>query len=53
MTTGASGRDSVLVDADVTMNWNARVSTYLTYQGELGRTDYSSNAIFGGVRINF
>jgi outer membrane autotransporter protein len=53
VTTGSLGNDGILVDAGLTMNWNSRVSTYVTYQGELGRTDYTSNSLFAGVRVNF
>ncbi len=49
----AFGRDAVLIDAGVMINWSERVSTYLGYQGELGRTGYSDNSVFGGVRVNY
>jgi len=33
--------------------WNGRVSTYVYYDGELARTNSSSNNVSGGVRIAF
>jgi autotransporter-associated beta strand protein len=47
------GRDSLLVGAGVTVILNERVSTYLYYDGEFARTNYLSNNVSGGVRINF
>ena len=49
----AAGRDGLLFDIGMTVNWSGRVSTYLGYQGELGRNHYNSNSFFGGVRIGF
>ncbi len=47
------GRDSVLVGAGVAVLWNERTSTYLYYDGELGRTRYDAHNVSGGVRIAF
>jgi len=49
----AFGRDGILLDLGMTVNWSERVSTYLGYQGELGRSHYNSNSFFGGIRISF
>jgi outer membrane autotransporter protein len=47
------GRDSALVDAGFTVLWNNRVSTYLFYDGNLGRSNYDNNAVSGGLRVSF
>ena len=47
------GADSVLVGAGVAVVWNKRTSTYVYYDGELGRTNFSSNNLSAGVRIEF
>jgi outer membrane lipase/esterase len=49
----AFGRDGILIDAGVTINWSKRVSTFLGYQGELGRTGYTDNSVFGGFCLKF
>jgi len=38
---------------EVAVLWNGRVSTYVYYDGELARTNSSSNNVSGGVRIAF
>ena len=47
------GDDSLLVGAGVAVLWNERTSTYVYYDGELGRTNYSSHNVSGGVRMSF
>ena len=47
------GRNSLLLGAGVSVFLSDRVSTYVYYDGELGRTNYQSNAVSGGVRITF
>jgi outer membrane autotransporter protein len=47
------GRDSVLVGAGFAILFNDRCSTYIYYDGELGRENYESNAVTGGFRIAF
>ena len=42
------GRDSALVDAGFSFLWNNRVSTYVFYDGNLGRSNYNNNAVSGG-----
>ncbi|HWB57859.1 MAG TPA: autotransporter domain-containing protein [Chthoniobacteraceae bacterium] len=49
----ALGRDSVVVDGGVSVQWSPRVATYLYYYGELGRTNYQLNSVTGGVRLSF
>ena len=47
------GGDAALVDAGVTVQWNARFATFVFYDGVLGRSNYDSNAVSGGFRLNF
>ncbi len=46
-------RDSLLVGAGVAVLWNERTATYVYYDGELARSNYSSNNVSGGVRLAF
>jgi outer membrane autotransporter protein len=48
-----TGRDSALIGAGVAVQWSARTSTYLSYDGEIGRSNYDSHTVSGGVRISF
>ena len=47
------GRDSVLLGAGFAIQFNERFSTYFYYDGELGRKDYQSTSVTGGVRLAF
>ena len=47
------GDDSLLLGAGFAVLWNERTSTYVYYDGELGRSNYSSNNVSGGVRLAF
>ncbi len=47
------GRDSLLIDAGASVEFNPSLSIYAYYTGELGRTNYQSNAVNGGFRIAF
>ena len=47
------GDDSLLLGAGVAVLWNERTSTYVYYDGEIGRSNYSSNNVSGGVRLSF
>jgi outer membrane autotransporter protein len=47
------GRDSALLGAGVALSWNERVSTYVYYDGQFGRSNYNSNNVSGGVRVSF
>lgn len=46
-------RDSLLLDAGVTVQLNPRLGVYAFYTGDLGRGDFSSQSVNGGVRVNF
>ena len=47
------GRDALLLDAGVTVQFDAPYSIYAAYTAELGRKNYSTNVVSGGVRIQF
>ena len=47
------GADSLLIGAGVAVLWNERTSTYVYYDGEVARSNYSSNNVSGGVRLSF
>jgi outer membrane autotransporter protein len=47
------GRDGVVVNAGVSVQWTERLGTYLFYDGELGRKNYELNSVTGGVKLGF
>ena len=47
------GHDSAVVDAGVSVAWTPTISTYVSYDGQLGRGGYDSNGVSGGIRISF
>ena len=47
------GRNSALVGGGVAVQWNNRISTYVYYDGVLGRENYESHNISGGLRVSF
>jgi outer membrane autotransporter protein len=49
----SEGHDSAVVSAGVSAQWTPSISTYVNYDGQLGRGNYDSNAVTGGVRISF
>ena len=49
----ATGRDSLLLGAGFTVQWNDRFATYAYYDGELARTNYRSNSVSVGFRYQF
>jgi len=49
----AIGRDSLLIGAGAAVIFNDRVSVYAYYDGELARTNYSSNNVSAGMRVSF
>ena len=49
----AIGRDSLLIGAGAAVLLNDRVSVYAYYDGELARTNYSSNSVSAGLRFTF
>jgi outer membrane autotransporter protein len=49
----SEGHDSAVVSAGVSVRLTSAISTYVNYDGQLGRGNYDSNAVTGGVRISF
>jgi outer membrane autotransporter protein len=49
----AIGRDSLLIGAGAAVLLNDRVSVYAYYDGELARTNYTSNNVSAGFRVTF
>jgi outer membrane autotransporter protein len=47
------GRDSALLGAGFAIQCSERCSTYFYYDGELGRSNYHSTNVSGGVRFAF
>jgi outer membrane autotransporter protein len=46
-------QDSAVVSAGVSVQWTPTISTFVSYDGQLGRENYGSNAVTGGVLISF
>ncbi len=49
----SEGHDSAIINAGVGVQWTPRIATYVSYQGQLGRNRYNSNAVSGGVSFSF
>jgi outer membrane autotransporter protein len=49
----SEGHDSAVVDAGISVSWTKSISTYVSYNGLLGRERYDSNGVSGGIRISF
>jgi outer membrane autotransporter protein len=49
----SEGHDSAVVDAGISAQWTPCISTYVSYNGLLGRDRYDSNGVSGGIRIRF
>jgi outer membrane autotransporter protein len=49
----SEGHDSAIVSAGLSVRFGPTISTYVYYDGQLGRANYESNAVTGGVRISF
>jgi outer membrane autotransporter protein len=47
------GHDSAIINAGVGTQWTPRISTYLGYQGQLGRDNYSANGVTGTISFSF
>jgi outer membrane autotransporter protein len=47
------GRDSLLIGAGAAVLLSERVSIYAYYDGELARTNYTSNNVSAGLRVTF
>jgi len=49
----SEGHDSAIVSAGISAQLTPSVTTYVNYDGQLGRGRYDSNAVTGGFRITF
>src|SRR5271166_1083425 len=49
----SEGHDSAVVSAGISAQLTPSVTTYINYDGQLGRERYDSNAVTGGFRITF
>jgi outer membrane autotransporter protein len=49
----SEGPDSAVVSAGVSVQVTTSISTYVNYDGQLGRGNYDSNAVTGGIRFGF
>lgn len=47
------GHDSAVINAGLSVEWSPRLSTYVSYDGLLGRARYDSNGVSGGIRYTF
>ncbi|MBV8587992.1 MAG: autotransporter outer membrane beta-barrel domain-containing protein, partial [Verrucomicrobia bacterium] len=47
------GHDSFIINAGAGIQWTPRISTYIGYQGQLGRTNYSANGVTGTISFSF
>ncbi len=43
----------LLLGAGVTIYWSERTAIYLNYDGEVGRRNYDSHSVSGGLRLQF
>jgi outer membrane autotransporter protein len=49
----SEGHDSAVINAGIGPQWTPRISTYVGYQGQLGRDRYNANAVTGGISFSF
>jgi outer membrane autotransporter protein len=47
------GHDSAIVNAGVGTQWTPRISTYVGYQGQLGRHNYDAHGVTGTIICSF
>jgi outer membrane autotransporter protein len=47
------GRNSAVINAGLTVQWTSHLSSYLSYEAQLGRSRYGSNGVSGGFRYSF
>jgi outer membrane autotransporter protein len=49
----SEGHDGAIINTGAAFQFTPRLSTYLGYQGQLGRDHYNANAITGGFSFSF
>jgi outer membrane autotransporter protein len=47
------GQDSAVISAGFSIGWTSALSTYVGYDGQLGRNRYDANGVSGGIRFSF
>ena len=47
------GHDSAVINAGLSVQWNSHLSSYISYDGQLGRSQFNSNGISGGFTYTF
>jgi outer membrane autotransporter protein len=47
------GHESAVIDAGLSVQWNSHLSSYISYDGQLGRSQYNSNGVSGGLTYAF
>jgi hypothetical protein len=47
------GHDSAIINAGVGTQWTQRISTYVGYQCQLGRSNYDANGVTGTFSFKF
>jgi outer membrane lipase/esterase len=47
------GHDSAIINAGANIEWTPRISTYVGYQGQLGRDNYNANGVTGTFSFSF
>jgi outer membrane autotransporter protein len=49
----SEGHDSTIINVGAVVQLSPRFSTYVGYQGQLGRDHYNANAVTGGFSVSF
>jgi autotransporter-associated beta strand protein len=49
----SEGHDSAIINANFELQLTAKFSTFVGYQGQLGRDRYNANAVTGGISFSF
>jgi YVTN family beta-propeller protein/autotransporter-associated beta strand protein len=49
----AEGHDSAVIDAGIDVRWTPTIGTYFGYDGEVGRSNYSSNSVICSMHVDF
>jgi outer membrane autotransporter protein len=47
------GHDGFIINTGAGVQWTPRISTYVGYQGQLGRSNYSANGVTGTISFSF
>jgi outer membrane autotransporter protein len=47
------GHDSFIINAGAATQWTPRISTFVGYQGQLGRSNYEANGVTGSISFAF